>query len=167
MKHHPQPLITESRAEAFSASALRFVCWLFGVIVSFGLTGRSKKLRDVLNYAERAVEFTLFVHAVARFGPLPKKKHHRPASAPPGFRMAQSRLKLLYKRANIRARKASAIDRIFTLIEALQHPERAIAYFLKRIRKGLRGRRLVIVAPHADAFLSALAPFPQVELDTS
>ena len=167
MKHHPQPLITESRAEAFSASALGFVCWLFGVIVSFGLTGRSKKLRDVLNYAERAVEFTLFLHAVARFGPLPKKKHRHPASTPRGFRIAQSRLKLFYKRANIRARKASAIERVFTLIEALQNPERAIAYFLKRMHKGLRGRRLVIAAPLADAFFSALAPFPQAALDSS
>ena len=137
MKHHPPALITESRVEAFTASALGFVCWLFGVIVKLGLTGRSKKLRDVLSYAERAVEFTLFLHAVARFGPLPRKKH-RPASAPPGFRIATSRLKLFHKRANIRARKASAIERVFTLIEALQHPERAIAYFLKRIRKGLQ-----------------------------
>ena len=166
MKHHPQPTITESRVEAFTVSALGFVCWLFGVIVSFGLTGRSKKLRDVLSYAERAVEFTLFLHAVARFGPLPKKKH-RPPSTPPGFRVAQSRLKLFYKRANIRARKASAIERVFALIEALQQPERAIAYFLKRIRNGLRGRRLVLVAPTADAFFSALAPFPQTTLDSS
>ena len=167
MKHHPSPLITESRVEAFTASALGFVCWLFGVIMRFGLTGRSKKLRDVLNYAERAVEFTLFLHAVARFGPLPKKKHRHAASAPRGFRMAQSRLKLFYKRAQIRARKASAIDRIFTLIEALQNPERAITYFLKRIRNGLRGRRLVLVAPIAEPFFSALAPFPQITLDSS
>ena len=165
MKPQP-PLITQTRVEAFTASALGFVCWLFGVIVKFGLTGRSKRLRDILNYAERAVEFTLFLHAVARFGPLPKKKHRQP-SAPPGFRMAQSRLKLFYKRANIRASKASAIERVFALIEALQHPERAIAYFLKRIRKGLRGRRLVIVAPVADAFFSVSAPFPQTALDSS
>lgn len=166
MKHHPQPIITESRVEVFTASALGFMCWLFGVIVRFGLSGRGKKLRDVLSYAERAVEFTIFLHAVARFGPLPKKKR-RPPSAPPGFRVAQSRLKLFYKRANIRARKASAIERVFTLIEALQHPERAIAYFLKRIRKGLRGRRLVLIAPIADALFSALAPFPQTALDSS
>lgn len=166
MKHHPQPLITESRAEAFTASALGFVCWLFGVIVKLGLTGRSKKLRDVLRFAERAVEYTLFLHAVARFGPLPKRRH-RPPSTPPGFRAAPPTLKLFYKRANIRARKASAIDRVFALIEALQNPERAIAYFLKRIVKGLRGWRLVIVAPVADALFSAFAPSPQEAHDSS
>ena len=166
MKHHPPPLITESRAKAFTASALRFVFWLFGVILKFGLTGRSKKLRDALRFAERAVELTLFLRAVARFGPLPKKKH-RPPSAPPGFRMARSTLKLFYKRANIRARKANAIERVFTLIETLQNPERAIRYFLKRIRKGLRGRRLVLAAPIAEVFFSVLAPSPLIAPDTS
>lgn len=167
MKHRLQPFITESRAEAFTASALGFVCWLFGVIVRLGLTGQSKRLRDALAHAERAVEFTIFLHAVARFGPLPNKKKRHPASTPPGFRAMQSQLKLFHKRANIRARKASAIERVFALIEALQKPERAIRYFLKRIGKGLRRRRLVIAAPPADTFLSALAPLPQAALDSS
>lgn len=166
MKRQPQPIITESRVEAFTASVLRFVCWLFGVIVKLGLTGRSRKLGDVLRFAERAVELTIFLRAVARFGPLPRKKH-RPASAPPGFRVAPPTLKLFYKRANIRARKASAIERVLTLIETLQTPERAIAYFLKRIRKGLRGRRLILAVPIAESFCSALAPLPHIELDSS
>ncbi|MBL8545130.1 MAG: hypothetical protein JNL81_01625 [Hyphomonadaceae bacterium] len=151
MKHLP-PLLTEARVEAFSASALRFVCWLFGLIASFGFSGRSKKLGDLLRHAERTVELTLFLHAVARFGPLPSKKH-RPALAPDGFRIARSRGQLFYKRANIRARKAGVIDRVFVLLDALQHPERAIAYFLKRIRKGLRGARLIIAAPAAHALV--------------
>ena len=142
------------------------MCWLFGVILRFGLSGRGKKLRDMLSFAERTVEFTLFLHAVARYGPLPKKRR-RPASAPRGFRLAQSQLKLFYKRANIRARKAGAIERIFTLLEALQHPERAIAYFLKRIRKGLRARRFVIAAPVAEALISAFAAIPKPALDSS
>lgn len=165
MKH--QPLITESRVEAFTASALRFVCWLFGVIVRFGLTGKSHKLCELLRHAERAVECTLFLRAVARFGPAPKQRMHRPASAPPGFRVVRATLTLFYKRANIRARKASVIERVLALIDALQKPERAILYFLKRILKGLRGRRLVIAAPGADAFFSALAPCPQCSLDSS
>ena len=63
----------------------------------------------------------LFLRAVARFGPAPQKKRHRPASAPRGFRAAPSRLKLFYKRAHIRARKARAIDRVFALdsVEAI------------------------------------------------
>lgn len=167
MKQPPQPIITESRAEAFTASAWRFVCWLFGVVATFGLTGQSRKLRDSLRFAERAVEDTLFLHAVARLGAVPRKKQ-RPASAPPGFRVAPTTFKLFYKRAKVRARKASAIDRIFALIEALQNPERAIAYFSKRIAKGLRGRRLVIAAPIAEAVLSAPgASIPHFALDSS
>jgi hypothetical protein len=165
LKHLP-PLLNETRVEAYSASALRFVCWLFGVIARCGFSGRSKKLRDTLRHAERAVEFTLFLHAVTRLGPLPNRKR-RPASAPPGFRVALSRGHLFYKRANIRARKAGVIDRVFALLNALQHPERAIAYFLKRIRKGLRARRLVIAAAVGDALISASPRMPPVAPDSS
>ncbi|MBK6702969.1 MAG: hypothetical protein IPG56_03745 [Caulobacteraceae bacterium] len=165
MKHDP-PLLTQSRAEAFTASALDFVLWVFGIIVRLGLTGRSKKLGDVLRHAERAVELSLFLHAVALLGPLPRKKH-RHCAAPPGARIVRSAGALFYKRAHIRARKANAIERIFALIDALQHPERAIAYFLKRIAKGLRSRRFVIAAPIAVAFFAAPAPFPQTTLDSS
>lgn len=164
MKHLP-PLLTETRVEAFTASALRFVCWVFGLIVRCGFSGQSRKLRDILRTAERAVELTLFLHAVARLGPLPNKKR-RHAAAPPGFRLAHSRGQLFYKRANIRARKANIIDRVFALLDALQNPERAIAYFLKRIRKGLRSRRLIIAAPIAEAVFSAQTPAP-LTLDTS
>lgn len=166
MKHLP-PLLTETRIEAFTASALRFVCWLFGLIARHGFSGQSRKLRDVLRIAERAVESTLFLHAVARFGPLPKRQPPRSASAPRGFRVAHSRGQLFYKRANIRVRKAHIIDRVFALLDALQNPERAIAYFLKRIRRGLRARRLVIAAPVAEAILSAITSSPQPALDTS
>lgn len=166
MKHLP-PLLTETRAEAFTVSALRFVCWLFGLIARYGFSGQSRKLRDALRTAERAVELTLFLRAVVRFGPLPNRKRPRPASAPCGFRVKVSRGQLFYKRANIRARKASAINRVFALLDALQNPERAITYFLKRISKGLRTRRLVIATPIAEAILSALAPLPHIDLDSS
>ena len=164
---HPPPLLTETRAEAFAASALRFVCWLFGLIARHGFSGRSRKLRDVLRIAERAVELTLFLHAVARFGPLPRIKPHRLASAPPGFRVKVSRAQLFYKGANIRARKGSVLDRVFALLDALQDPERAVVYFLKRLRKGLRARRLVIAAPITATFTSAFAAHAQPALDSS
>lgn len=114
----------------------------------------------MLRHAERAVELSLFLHAVALLGPLPRKKH-RHCAAPPGARIVRSAGALFYKRAHIRARKANAIERIFALIDALQHPERAIAYFLKRIAKGLRSRRFVVAAPIAVAFFAAPAPFPK------
>lgn len=141
------------------------MCWLFGIIVRHGFSGRSRKLREALSHAERLVERTLFLHAVAHLGPLPNRKPHR-ISARTGFRVVLSHGQFFYKRANIRARKASIIDRVFALLDALQHPERAIAYFLKRIRKGLHSRRLVIAAPVADAIVSTQA-FVQLTLDTS
>lgn len=164
MKHQPLT-ITETRAEAFTASALGFVCWLFGLIVRFGFNGRSRKLREALSHAERLVERTLFLHAVAHMGPLPNRKPHRIA-ARHGFRVAHSNGQFFYKRANIRARKAGIIDRVFALLDALQHSERAIAYFLKRIRKGLRSRRLIIAAPVAEAIFST-QPSIQLTPDTS
>lgn len=164
MKHQPLT-ITETRVEAFTASALRFVCWLFDIIVRHGFSGRSRKLRNALSEAERVVERTLFLHAVAHMGPLPKRRPHR-ISARQGFRVVHSHGHFFYKRANIRARKAGIIDRVFALLDALQHPERAIAYFLTRIRKGLRSRRLVIAAPVAEAIFSALTLI-EPALDTS
>lgn len=141
------------------------MCWLFGIIVRHGLSGRSRKLREALSHAERLVERTLFLHAVAQMGPLPNRKPHR-ISARTGFRVARSHGHFFYKRANIRARKAGIIDRVFALLDALQNPELAIAYFLKRIRKGLRSRRLVVAAPVADAIACEQASV-QLALDTS
>jgi len=166
LKKLPPPL-TKARAEAFSSSALRFVCWLFGLIVRTGFSGRSRKLRDVIRTAERAVELTLFLHAVARFGPLPHRRPSRPASAPPGIRVKATRSQLFYKRANIRARKAHVIDRVLALLDALQNPEHAITYFPKRIRKGLRGRSLVIAAPVPWALAFTLALPSSATLDSS
>ncbi|MEQ1811794.1 MAG: hypothetical protein ABL889_17835, partial [Terricaulis sp.] len=67
------------------------------MIVRLGLTGRSKKLGETLRDAERAVEHTLFLHAVALLGPLPRKKL-RHVAAPSGFRIARSNGALFYKR---------------------------------------------------------------------
>jgi hypothetical protein len=37
------------------------------------------------------------------------------------------------------------------LLEALTHPQSAVAHFFKQICRGLRGSRLVAVAPPTDA----------------
>ncbi len=147
-----RPLITQSRVEAFSASALRLVVWLFGAIVRFGWSDRGVRLREALNFAERLLERIIFIKAIAAHGPAPQRpRTRRPRFAPPGFRRVATNQRFFYKGARIRARKAGALARVLALIEALTFPERAMRHFLRKIKKGLRLSRIVLVAPPNDA----------------
>jgi len=143
-----QPIITTSSVEAYVASALRVLSWLFGTILRLNLTGRSVRLRHLLSRAERAVESILFVKAVAIHG-LPTLRRRYPGSAPCGFRRVARSGASLFRSVKIRARKASVLTRVLALIDALTSPERAVAYFLKQIRKGLRLFGLVAAEPPA------------------
>jgi hypothetical protein len=141
------PTITQTRVEAYAAAAPRLLGWLLGAILRLGLTGRSLRLQHMLCRAERAVESILFLQAVASYGPPPRVRH-APRAAPPGFRrVVGKRLALFFKRARVRSRGANALSRVLALIDALACPARAVAYFLKQLRKGLRLGRLVAAAP--------------------
>lgn len=142
-------LITEHRAGAYVASALRLLSWLLNAILRAGLTGRSMRLQRLLNRAESAVEQTLFLKAVARYGPRPKLRHHPRAAPPPGIRRVARDGRSFFRSVKIRARTGSPLMRVLALIDALTRPERAIAYFLKQMRKGLRLSGLVVAAPPA------------------
>jgi hypothetical protein len=161
-----QPIITASRVEAYVASALRLLGWLLSRIMVFSWRGRGACLKRVLSRVELAVECTLFLKAVARFGPPPQRKRH-PRSTPPGFRRSAPSGAYFFKSARIRVRKASALDRVTALIEALANPERAVRYFFKRICKGLRLSRLVAVAPPADALVGHVDLAATAFADTS
>jgi hypothetical protein len=161
-----QPLVTHVRVDAFAAAALRLLVWLLGALVRAGFGGRRRRFNRVLSTAERAVERILFLHAVARFGS-PKKKLRIPFSTPPGFRAGRTRYRLFFKSVRIRARGAGALTRVMALIETLRRPERAIAHFLKRVRKGLRGPRLLIAAPPAHALARAFLAAPHAAFDSS
>lgn len=141
-----QPIVTSARVEAYIASALRLLWWLLGAVLRFGLTGRSAKLRQTLCLAERAVESTLFLKAVALHGQAVRRRGRRRVCRPQYRRLA-----LFFKGARVRARKASALTRILALIDSLLNPERAVGYFLKRICKGLRYTKLVALPSAADA----------------
>jgi hypothetical protein len=54
MKHVLPPL-TQDLLEAFAASAVAWLGWLLGV-VSLGAPRRSRRLRSLIEIAERAVE---------------------------------------------------------------------------------------------------------------
>ncbi|MFT3729082.1 MAG: hypothetical protein QM759_14760 [Terricaulis sp.] len=145
--------ITQARVEAIAASALCLLGWLLGAILRLNPAGRSARLAHWLERAERGVEHILFLKALARYGPPPQRRRH-PRSAPPGFRRVGRSTNGFFRSARIRARKANAFMRVLALIDALARPERAVAYFLKQICKGLRLSALVAIAPPAFTFCS-------------
>lgn len=153
----PKPIITASRVEAYFASALRLLGWLLGAMLRGGWKGKGARLRHLLSRAELAVECILFLKAMVLYGPLPRPRAPHPRSTPPGFRRISTRGTLFFKRARVRAKKAGAIARVLALLYALARPERAVAYFLKRICKGLRLSRLVLAAPPADTLSRGFA----------
>ncbi|MGD9982159.1 MAG: hypothetical protein AB7H66_09415 [Hyphomonadaceae bacterium] len=154
-----QPPINQARLEAFIASGFALLGWLLRAVLRLGLSGRSAKLKQTLSLAERAVESTLFCKALVLYGPAPRRR-------PRFTRMKYRRLALFFKGARIRARKAGVLARIFALIDALARPDRAVAYFLKRMRKGLRLTRRIPAPCAADALSCALRSLPALP-DTS
>ncbi len=144
----PQPIITTVRVEAYVASALRLLSWLFGALLRIRPAGRGARLKHVLSRAELAVECILFLKAVALYGPPPQRRLH-PRSTPPGFRRSASNRRAFFKSAKIRAGKTGPIARVIALFDALTRPEGAVAYFFKQICKGLRSASLVAVSPPA------------------
>jgi hypothetical protein len=161
-----KPIITPDRAEACIASALRVLIWLLGLILRIGAQGRSARLTQILSRAELGVECTLFVKAMAMLGPVSPRRRH-PRTVPAGFRRVGGDRRLFFKRARIRApRKAGPLARVLALFDAMARPERALAYFLKRLARGLYLTRLVAASPPADASRS-LAALEPVFADTS
>lgn len=162
-----QPLITRARVAAYRAAALRLLMWLLGIVLRLGVSGRSARLKAELSRAELATECILFLDAVARHGPPPRRKTH-PRFAARGFRRVQARrLRLFYRGAGVRARKADPLTRVLALLRALTNPGRAIAYFSARLRAGLHLARILPVAPPAHAFASAMSAHADLQPDTS
>ena len=151
MKHRLPPL-TADLIEAFTASALLWLGWLMGVILRLGAARRSRRLRRFVEICEREVESILFLKAVHRFGPPPRRRGI-PAATPPGFRRkaGSGRMRLFFRNSGVCARKASLARRLARLAAALAEPEPFIAYFFKRLLNGLRGPSLIPVAPPAAA----------------
>jgi hypothetical protein len=73
----------------------------------------------------------------------------------------------MFRGARIRARRANAVERVIALIEALMHPARAVAHFLKKIRNGLTASHLIPTAPPSDALAREVFLCAQQFVDTS
>ena len=152
MKQTPLPPLTKDLVEAFMASATLWLARLLGLLFSPRAAMRQRRFTRLVQFAERWVEYVLFVAAGQRLGVLAARRRPTQRIAErPGFRIATGDNRLLWKSARIRLRKASLIDRVARLLKALAHPARYIAHYMKRLAAGLCFRRLIACAPAAAA----------------
>lgn len=165
MQTQPPPLNRQT-VDALRASALRWLTWLARVIASIGLHARGKRLVSWVRTMEREVEYILFLEAVLRHGLPLTPPCRRPRAAAPGFRRTRRTLRLFFKRCGVSVRGRDLLARVWALFAALARPERHIAYFMKRLCKGLRRTSLVIAAPPAWALADG-APAPAAIADSS
>ena len=150
MKQNPLPPLTKDLVEAFMASATLWLVRLMSLLFFPRAAHRKRRFTRLVQFAERWVEYVLFVAAGQRLGVLAARR--RPAqriAERPGFRIATGDNRLLWKSARIRLRNASLIDRVGRLLEALAHPARYITHYMKRLARGLCFRRLIAYAPAA------------------
>ena len=156
MKQNPLPPLTKDLVEAFTASATLWLARLLSLLFSPRAAMRKRRFTRLVQFAERWVEYILFIAAGQRLGALtgPRRITMRLADRP-GFRLTQGDNRLLWKSARIRLRQASLIDRVAHLLEALANPARYITHYMKRLAHGLCFRRLIACAPAATALLSA------------
>jgi hypothetical protein len=150
---HALPPLNQAGIEALAASAIAWMVRLLGVLTALGATRRRRLMRRFLNHIERAVECIIFLKAVARLGPSPRRRRH-PRSVPKGFRRTLGSRRLFWKSARIRARGADAFTRIARLLEALANPQPFIARFMRRFSTGVSFHHLVPCAPPGEALVS-------------
>lgn len=148
--------LTQTRLLAFTAKARFWLFWIIGVVARIAPLNGSRRLHAYVSRAERWIERLLFLAACARLRRRPQRSPH-PRSTPPGYRRVRTQCALLFKRARIRVRKGTLAERLARLAAALDAPEAIIARFVKRLRRGLAGSRLVLAAPPADALVAQQA----------
>ena len=137
------------------------------MVLRGGWNGRSQRLKQILNRAERHVEGVLCLKAMARAGPPPRRPPH-PRPAPRGFRRVRHGMRLFLKSARIRAgKRAGALRRLLALLDALTNPERAVAHFLKQLCAGTRLTGLIATTPRPDPLAAEVYAIARAVSDTS
>jgi len=150
MRKHHYP--TQIRLEAIFASAGFWLEWVVAVVSRIGALNGSRRLRAYVWRMERWIEMALFIAATERLRP-PALRTRRPTGTRNGYRRTRLRLRLFLKSARIRSHGTLA-ERLASIAKAFRNPERVIAHFVKRLRRGLTGSRLVLAAPSADAVVT-------------
>lgn len=154
-------LISDQRLAQIRASAFAWMGWLLQVALCIGVFSKSRRLRRLVQRAERWVACYCFFLA-AQTAATPRRRSRHPRSAPSGFRYAHGSIRLLLKSARIRAKSRNLAARITAVSMALADPEPYVAHFGRRIAAGLVSLRLVAAAPEKEIVvdLSSLAPTP-------
>jgi len=154
MKIIPHP-ITQQQLQAFYACATLWLVRLADLLLRWPYPRASRTLKRIVQRQEHFIGYVLLLTAMRR-------SRHRPTSqlrvaAHSGFRRTRGGVRLLMKSAKISRPHASIRARILNVFDVLANPERIIAYFIKRLRRGVHVTRLVAAAPLADT-LSASPP---------
>lgn len=146
------PIVPKHKIDAFVAFGLDWLGWLLAMVLKLGAPRRSRTLRRLVQKAERYVDSIVFIMAIARLNPRPRRLARHPISAPIGFRRITTSRRLLLKHARIRDRRLSLHARVLRLLSALAHPERYIARLVRRCRRGICATRVILCAPPAPRF---------------
>ncbi|MCL4713271.1 MAG: hypothetical protein KJZ75_08120 [Hyphomonadaceae bacterium] len=152
-----RPHTPKDDLQALYACAVLWLCRLAAAIARLGAPRRSRTLKRIVRRRERLAEFYIFLLALNRVRPRPRRTRVR---AGPGFRRVEADMRLMVKGARIRLRNASLRARVLRLIDVLMNPEPYIARFAARLRRGLTRFRLIAAAPAAVALVSAPALAP-------
>ena len=145
------------RLEALFARVGFWLEWVLAVVSRIGALNGSRRLRAYVTRTEKSVEGLLFLAATERLRPPPARTKH-PASTPAGYRRSRSHKRLMLRMARIRVR-GTLVERLTAIARVFRDPELYIARFVKRLRRGLGGSRLVLAAPAADGVVTrAIAP---------
>ncbi|MGH6952422.1 MAG: hypothetical protein ACREH4_16280 [Vitreimonas sp.] len=162
---HARPPLTKDLIDALVASAVGWGVRLLCVLLGPGAVRRARPLHRFVQRLERHVECIVFLKALMRMGPPPRRPPH-PGSLAPGFRSTRGSVRHFFKSARIRARNATLIGRLARLIDALADSEAYVAHFMARLARGLWLGGIVVCAPPAVS-LCADAPGVRAFADSS
>ncbi len=155
MRRHLYP--TPIRLGALFARVGFWLEWVLAVVSRIGALNGSRRLRAYVARTEKTVEGLLFLAATERLRP-PPSRTRRPASTGAGYCRSRTSKRLLLRMARIRVRGTLA-QRLAAIARAFRDPERFIARFLRRLRRGLLSSRLVLARPIVDHVVTrAIAP---------
>lgn len=146
MRKHQYP--TPIRLEALFARVGFWLEWVLAVVSRIGALNGSRRLRAYVARTEKTVEGLLFLAATERLRP-PPPRTRRPAGTRTGYRRLGTGKRLMLRMARIRVRGTLA-ERLAAIARVFHDPERYIARFVKRLRRGLVSSRLVLAAPVAS-----------------
>lgn len=149
--------ISDQRLAQFRASAFAWMGWLLQIALCIGAFSKSRRLRRMVQRAERWVACYCFVLAV-QGAASPRARRHHPRSAPPGFRRVRGNIRLLLKSARIHCRSGNLAARLASLSIALADPGPYVAHFAKRIAAGLIGAHLVAATPADEMVFDIASP---------